>query len=363
MDRRHFLVAGAASAAAVALAPAARARGRTLLDGKANRRDAERVELSWASDRPALVRVSADPDAAPATMRTLQAKAKGGGASVKAPVSPRPYFLVTTADGGQVRLAERLLPLQGGRNFRDLGGYRAADGRQVKWGKLFRSGVMSGLTPADMSYLTAIGLRVICDLRSREERATRPNPFQAQGAGAPQVAAAGYAMFRLDALHNATTRDAAIEAFAQSYVEFSQALAPQYADMFDRLARGEAPLAVNCSAGKDRTGVASALILSVLGVPRETIVADYALTQVYTPMDLRAMSTQSADLGLPPEQAAAFAKMSPEVLKIMGGSDPDVMRRTLAKLDAKFAGPIQLAKARYGLTDAKIARMRQLYLV
>ena len=68
-------------------------------------------------------------------------------------------------------------------------------------------------------------------------------------------------------------------------------------------------------------------------------------------------------MGLPPEQAAAMAKMPPEVLAIMAGSDPDVMRRTLAKLDAKFGGPLALAKARYGLTDAKIARMRELYLV
>jgi protein-tyrosine phosphatase len=295
-------------------------------------------------------------------MRTLQAAVRGGRVTAPAPVSPRPYFLVTSADGGRLRLAERLLPLQGGRNFRDLGGYRVADGRQVKWGRLFRSGVMSGLTPADMSYLNAIGVRVICDLRSPGERTARPNPFLAQGAGAPQVVATDYAMFNFDTLHQATTREAAIEAFAQAYVEFSDRLTPQYTDMFDRLARGEAPLAVNCSAGKDRTGVASALILSLLGVPRETVVADYALTQVYTPMDLRKMSSQSTSLGLPPDQAAAYARMPAEAAAVMGGSDPEVMRRTLAKFDARFGGPIALAKTRYGLTDAKIARMRELYL-
>lgn len=363
MDRRQFLAA-ATSTAAVALAPAAVAR--QPVEGEARRRAAGQMQVAWTpKGDQAAIRVSADPDAAPSAMRLILRHARGGRAEVAAPVSPRPYFLVTTPSGGQVRLAERLLPLQGGRNFRDLGGYRGAGGRQVRWGHLYRSGVMSGLKAADMKYLSDLGVKVICDLRSIQERTSQPNPFLAQGGvGAPHVVATDYDMMTLDALQQARTREAAIETFAQAYVDFSQVLAPQYTDMFDRLARGEAPLAVNCSAGKDRTGMASALILSVLGVARETVVGDYALTQVYSPPpDPRKVAAQAAGAGLPKTQLDVYSKMQPEVLAVIGGSDRAVMRRALAKVDAKFGGPTQLAKARYGMTDAKVARLRQLYLV
>jgi protein-tyrosine phosphatase len=345
MDRRTFLVTAAAGSA-LAASPTALARP-PLLEGEARRRSPSLVDLDW---RPhagvASVRMSADPDAAAGAMRLVDAGVRGGRLAAPAPVAPRPYFLVTTRDGASLRLAERLLPLQGGRNFRDLGGYRAADGRRVRWGRIYRSGVMSGLTAADMAYLADLDVRVICDLRSIGERRSQPNPFIARGG--PSVVATDYEMMSFADLHGATTREGAIRAFAEAYVAFTQALAPQYADIFARLAKGEAPLAVNCSAGKDRTGIASALILSVLGVPRATVVADYALTQVYTPVVLPA--TQ------------ALAAIPPAARQIMGGSDPAVMRLALEMIDRRFGGPVGLAKTRMGLTDAKIARLRQLYL-
>ena len=92
-----------------------------------------------------------------------------------------------------------------------------------------------------------------------------------------------------------------IDAFASAYVQFTEVLTPQYTDMFARLKRGDTPLAFNCSAGKDRTGMAAALILSVLDVPRETILADYGLTQVYTPPSMfmkQAAQAKSAGFSL-----------------------------------------------------------------
>jgi protein-tyrosine phosphatase len=322
------------------------------------------VRLDWsAKAAPGAIFVSADPDAPRAAMRPLKSEVRGGAAEVAAPVTPRPYFLVA-APGGQVRVAERLLPLAGGRNFRDLGGYRAADGRQVRWGHIYRSGVMSGLTAADMAYLRSLGVAVICDLRSVRERTSQPNPFLK--AGGPQVVAFDYELASsLDALTQAKTREAAIDAFAAAYVDFSDRLAPQYTDLFARLVAAEGPLAMNCSAGKDRTGMGSALVLSVLGVPRETVVADYALTQVYTPPAyyLKQMSDPAEpNPALTPETARAFGRMPPEVLQVIMGSDPQVMRRTLAELDRRFDGPVGLAKARFGLDDAKIARLRRTYL-
>jgi protein-tyrosine phosphatase len=280
-------------------------------------------------------------------------------------VTPRPYYLLA-GPGGDIRVAERLLPLKGGRNFRDLGGYRSADGRQVRWGRLYRSGVMVGLTAEDMAYLRGLGIRTICDLRSPEERTAAPTPFLKE-AGV-EVLSTDYKMpSAINAIAQARTREQAARTFAAAYVGFTETLAPQYAQMFAKLVRGEAPLAVNCSAGKDRTGMASALILSALAVPREAVLADYALTEVYSPSSYFLQQAKDGDgwrkLGLPAEQAKIFAELPPEVLKVMMGSDAAVLRQALAMIDAKYGGPIQLAKARFGLTDAGVATLRRTYLI
>ncbi len=337
-----------------------------LLNGEATRLpDRTKVRLAWTGGaEPASVFLSNDPDAPRAGARLVKADVRGGTAEVTAPITPRPYFLVTTTDGGQVRLAERLLPLEGGRNFRDIGGYRVADGRQVRWGKIFRSGVMAGLTDGDLDYLRKLGVGVICDLRNPIERKEEPNPFLK--AGGPQVVAFDYDMNAgLEGMVRLKTREEAVTGFAAAYVGFLDMLTPHYTDMFARLVRGEAPLAFNCSAGKDRTGMASALILSVLGVPRETVIADYALTQVYTPPAayLKQMAAGGHVSGLTPEMAQAMSHMPREVLEVMMGSDPAIMGQALAIVDQKYGSPIALAKARFGLTDAGVERMRGLYLI
>jgi protein-tyrosine phosphatase len=361
MDRRAFLTTAVAGGA---LSWGAEALAAAPLDATVTRLTPETVRLEWsAKAAPASIFVSSDPDAAKAAMRPLMAAQRGGQVEAAAAVAPRPYFLVA-APGGEVRTAERLLPLAGGRNFRDLGGYRTSDGRQVRWGRIYRSGVMSGLTAGDMGYLRSLGVAVICDLRSVRERTSQPNPFLK--GGGPQVVAFDYDLASsLDRLTQAQTRDDAVAAFAAAYVDFLDRLTPQYADMFARLVAAEGPLAMNCSAGKDRTGMGSALVLSVLGVPRETVVADYALTQVYTPPGyyLKQMSNPSEpNPALAPETARAFAKLPPEVLQVIMGSDPEVMRRALAQIDRAHGGPVAVAKARFGLDEAKIARLRRTYL-
>lgn len=356
MDRRLFLTA----AGAFALAAADRVA--TPLEATVVRAGPGTVRLDWTGARAVSVWVSPDPAAGAATPRPLTT-ARGGSATLTAPVSPRPYFLLKAADGRQIRVAERLLPLEGGRNFRDLGGWRSTDGRRVKWGRIYRSGAMSDLTMADLAYLSALGVSAICDLRSPSEREAEPNPFLK--IGGPKVVATGYdRSAATSALMRMTTREDAIQGFADAYVDFLDLLAPHYADIFARLLAGQGALAFNCSAGKDRTGVGAALILSVLGVPREIVIADYALSEVYVPpsLYLEPMARGEAVGGFTVQQSRALAKLPPEVLKVIVGSDPAVMRRALAMIDARFGGPVALAKARLGLTDGKIAALRRAYL-
>lgn len=360
MDRRSFLL----TAAAIATAPQALA-ATPALEAKAVRLSPKAVRVTWnGKSRPASVFVSSDPDAPRLFMREMRSGVTSGAAELSLQAAPRPYFLVADKSGAQTRVAERLLPLQGGRNFRDLGGYRAADGRQVRWGKIYRSGVMSGLTAADMKYLSGLGIEVICDLRSNQERAAEPTPFLK--VEETRVAATDYDMASsMNAMYRATNRAEAVQAFAEANIQFIDMLTPQYTDMFDHLVRRETPLAMNCSAGKDRTGMGSALVLSVLGVPRQTVIADYALTQTYSPpsMYTRQVKTGAPMSGVSASQAKAFGGMPPEVLNVLMGSDPDVMRIALKTVDDKFGGPVALAKARFGLTDAKVARLRETYLI
>ncbi|CAN7214495.1 tyrosine-protein phosphatase [Phenylobacterium sp. LjRoot219] len=360
MDRREFLIA-AVGGGVLAVAPAALAKAP--MTGEATRTGADAVRLAWTEQkRPVAILVSSDADAPRQKMRLLKTGLQGAQAELAAPVSPRPYFLLSTPDGAQVRVAERLLPLKGGRNFRDIGGYRSADGRQVRWGRIYRSGVMNGLTEADMRYLSDLGIQAVCDFRSKQERTSEPNAFLKAGAG-PAVVATDYDMMSMAGMAHVTTRQEAIDTFATAYVEFVDMLTPHYTDMFARLKRGET-LAFNCSAGKDRTGMAAALILSVLGVPRETVVADYGLTQVYTPPSMYLSKVaQAPSAGVPDEHAKAFARMPRDVIEVMLGSDPAVMSKALAAIDRKFGGPVALSKAKFGLSDADVVELRRIYLV
>ena len=360
MDRRELLLGATFASSATGRARAAP------LEGSAVRASDRTMRLTWNTKAPVSIYVATDPDTPRAEMRRLGSALRGGEVVVAGPISPRPYYLLASPDGAQTRVAERLLPLKGGRNFRDLGGYRAADGRQVRWGRIYRSGAMSGLIAEYLDYLNHLNLRVVCDLRSLDERRGAPSPFV--HSGGVELLSADYRITRTaEKLGQPKTRAEAIDAFAATYLNFIDLLEPQYRAMFNRLLAGEMPLAMHCSAGKDRTGMASALILSVLGVPRETVIADFALTQVYSPS--RMTSAQLTDpgramrLGVSPELSRMFASMPDDVVDVFMGSDPAIMRKVLAGIDAKYGGPIQLAKARFGLSDAGIASMRHEHLV
>lgn len=364
MNRRTFVAAlgGAAAASSVQDASAA-----PRLTATVSRVDAQRVKVTWSAPPNARVTIliSTLRSASKPQMQTLQSRTIGTEAIVAAPASPRPYFIVSTGLGQDVRVAERLLPLQGGRNFRDLGGYLGAGGRPVKWGRIYRSGVMSSLTPADTAYLTGLGVSVVCDLRSAQERASEPSILL--GDERIKTMSNDYELTStMSRLGSATNRQQAVDAFADTYINFLTTLRPQFRDMFASLLERDTPLALNCTAGKDRTGVGSALILGVLGVDRQTIIADYALSQVYVPpsyyLNLARNAAASTQSGGTASQVSPFARMPPEVGAIILGSAPEVMQLALTRMDREMGGPIGAAKQLFGLTDPSITQLRRKYL-
>ena len=175
----------------------------------------------------------------------------------------------------------RLVALEGGHNFRDLGGYRTSDGRRLRWGRLFRSGLMSEFTADGLEQIRRLGIRFICDLRSNPERASRPtrwpDPEAVNRWWRDHEGSTGD-MVRALSLPDASA-ESMRELMLQAYRTLPYEQSDSYRELFRNIAEGELPLVFHCSAGKDRTGIAAALLLSALGVSRETVIEDYLLTE------------------------------------------------------------------------------------
>ncbi len=183
---------------------------------------------------------------------------------------------------------ERHLRLEGVSNFRDMGGYPATDGRQVKWRRLFRSGALGQITSQDIEALDRIGIRTVIDLRCPDERELVPTPWDR-----PAIHAFGYPF-------EAVFAKALGSENWSLYENYLELLRPHFRATLKAMLEGHGPLVVHCSAGQDRTGVVAAVVLSTLGVSREHIVEDYmrttALRQREKELDLqriRALANQN----------------------------------------------------------------------
>lgn len=251
---------------------------------------------------------------------------------------------------------QRVLPLEGGRNFRDLGGYPTADGHSVKWGVLYRSGSMVGLTAHDYAYLGTLGIRVVCDFRDTRERKAEPTAWPAPGA--PEILTEDYSLdyagFLPSGPMSSWTGAAARERLAASYPRMLQQFNGQYRRMFAELLAGKAPLAFHCSAGKDRTGIAAALLLTALGVPRETVIADYLLTN--QTLDQASLMTGKATATSP------WAQLPADVRTAFFGADRSYIEAALGVIDAHPGGADGYLKDELGLGPAERAQLRKLYL-
>lgn len=251
---------------------------------------------------------------------------------------------------------DRLLPLQGGRNFRDLGGYRAADGRHVKWGMLFRSGSMHGLTEADYRTFGRLGIQVVCDFRDTSERASEPVHWPT--ANAPRVLSEDYLLdqrgFMPAGAMTTWTAASARAAMTAGYPRMLGQFHDQYRRMFTELLAGHAPLAFNCSAGKDRTGIAAALLLTALGVPRATVIDDYLLTNRY--LDAPSLMKSAATANSP------LAQLPPDVAAALIAADRRYIEAALAVLDRHPGGATGWLHDEMGLSCTDLTRLRNAYL-
>lgn len=194
------------------------------------------------------------------------------------------YFVIVTEKGTAI-VADRHLPMTGGYNFRDMGGYKNAEGKYVKWGKVFRSDDLHNLTDADLEYLTAIPLISIVDFRSEEEMqmGADKNPSSVK-TNYPYSINPGNLMEVVKKDISKMTSEYADSLMMDMNVMLvsDTACSNRYKEFFALLQNEDnVPLMFHCSAGKDRTGMAAALFLSSLGVYEQTILKDYLLSNIY----------------------------------------------------------------------------------
>jgi protein-tyrosine phosphatase len=169
--------------------------------------------------------------------------------------------------------------LAGASNFRDLGGYLASDGRAVRWRQIFRSNHLGHLTGADIEVLRGLGLKSAFDFRGTEERAAAICGLEEIAVHSLPVEPTVVASLRArrEAGTSLSSADA-MEVMRDSYRNYVRQNTPRYRALFGHLLGDSAPLVIHCTAGKDRTGFACALILHALGVPEDVIAEDYLLT-------------------------------------------------------------------------------------
>ncbi len=245
----------------------------------------------------------------------------------------------------------RTPPLTGALNFRDMGGYPTASGGTTRWECLYRSGTAHALTDADLAWLTGRGIRFAYDLRSDSARQHQPNRLQ-------DMADLNYRFVHHDRITGdiATSLRAAgarSEDTRRMMLAFYRALPYAFKDSYRalliHLADGDLPLVFNCSVGKDRTGVAAALILSILEVPPSAILEDYLLTEQYF--------ERSCDLFVEPYQSL-FEGVPREVWEPLMRADADYLQAMLERLQTEHGSVVNYVRSELGLPEAAIARIR-----
>jgi protein-tyrosine phosphatase len=221
--------------------------------------------------------------------------------------------------------------LAGASNFRDLGGYPGKDGRAVRWRQIFRSNHLGHLTEADIDVLRSLGLRSAFDLRGAEERAAAVCAFEIAVHSLPiEPTVVSELQALLDAGLPLSSVEAA-DAMRNSYRSYVRQNTPRFRALFTLLLEDHAPLVIHCTAGKDRTGFASALILHALGVPEHQISQDYLLTNRFYRRDLSSGSDLPEEVKLVLMSVeASFLAASFEVIRADYGDLESYFREGLA---------------------------------
>jgi len=278
------------------------------------------------------------------------------------PRARRHFFLLRDQQGNEVLATERKLGMHGTPNFRDFGGYRTEDDRQVRWGYLFRSGQLSNLSDEDLDLLAHLELDLVCDFRREDEQRSEPSRLPQQRrpriASLPIIPGSNSRFFESAEEQGGRTRAFGRQAMFDFMVEinrdFAEGQQQTYARMFEEiLALADARFLVHCAAGKDRTGFAAALILLALGVSRDLVMRDYLLSgRYYNPE--REMARLKRKYGMEHVDSGAVLPM----LEV----HEDYLLPTLTAIDKSYGSVADYLEQALGVGPAELAELRGRYL-
>ena len=191
----------------------------------------------------------------------------------------RSYFKLVFNKDYSAITAERTIPMEGLFNFRDLGGYYNAAGKQIRWGKLYRSASLANATSQDIKVLNNLGIRTVIDFRTDWERHGAPSEYSAPQTFNFPLRGNPFNLF-FDMISTKKFRAGDVKVYAQDmYSFFLENNSDYFIKMFDILLDKENyPVVFNCVIGNDRSAVAAALILAALDIDMDQIINDYLLS-------------------------------------------------------------------------------------
>lgn len=259
------------------------------------------------------------------------------------------------------------IELPGVRNLRDLGGYPAADGRVIAPRRVFRAEALAARNAnesnaawddAHVDAYASLGLATVIDLRADAEKQSIPSAW-AHPTGGVYVeipipdGAPGTPSDLLGAVLAGTSTTFTVDDLGDYYVSTLEARATEFGDVLRVIADGQRhPVLVHCSAGKDRTGLAIALLLEVLAVDRALVIEDFQLTGVFRPNRAEHYRDAFAKLGVDADDVRAMFETPPEA-----------MTQALSYLDERYGSPAGYLAERAGIGDDTQERLRGLLLV
>lgn len=242
-------------------------------------------------------------------------------------------FFAVVADKDTIIISERKLPLTGTSNFRDLGGISTATGRYVSWGKFYRADELSGLTKKDFPYLLSSGIEDVFDLRTDEEIAQKKDylPETMNWIHYP-IFEEGNSLHMRAVMQQfedgSFTKESAKQMLVTANREFAIKNTNRFSTLIKQMMDKNSPALFHCTAGKDRTGFTAALILSILGADRQTIINEYLMTNYYTHDKL------TNDMG---EIIKGFGgKIKPEVMIPLMTVDRSYIEAGLQEIDKNY---------------------------
>jgi protein-tyrosine phosphatase len=232
----------------------------------------------------------------------------------------------------------RLVSLHGGCNFRDIGGYPTQRGGTVRWRRVYRAGVLSYFTARDCDTLQGLGVRAVCDLRRAEEREREPSAWPAgvnrqrpahlhwdDGTNTPTI--------RAFAARRPSTAAGMFDAMIDLYRALPEWMAPRIRGMFDCVATGSVPVVVHCAAGKDRTGVAIAVLLRATDVSPQTTIEDYLLTNEAGDFEQFLRNRHDTQLGLT-DIHHPLLSMPDDIRRVLFMAHADFLQAAFDSIDA-----------------------------